>query len=1013
MGVYDGPAPTIPDWLLLNSGKPSAEELNKLRAPREAVYGPNTPIPILYGRERVAGKPFYAIVDAANGYLYVGYLLCEGECDAIEGVLIDGTDVLDSFILKPGAAINRHLGVAGDGPDELLRECNAAVGLDTYNDTLPGLCYITVRCPANSTSGFPRLEAIVRGRKLYDPRKDSTNGGAGAHRLDNRATWQWSDNPTLAFADFSTQLAGWGVKWDSVAINANANDQLMSDGQKKRSVGLLLEAQASASEWAQGFRVYMGAYLAREDGKIRIVPDRADVDPDSSGFAAAMASDDVAAWNAVGVAYHFKVDDIKADTLAVKHRSKRNSPNSMIIDYTDGKLVAGWRTESVQKDSPTIAAGAPRRNSKVSLPGIQNKSQAYREAVERLNWFLSDLEGSFTAWDEGLYVQNGSIIAITHPIGLSARLFRVVSVAAQDGRWSYNITEYDKDQYSVEVMPPDEYEDLPTGDPTDVPAITNLVASEELYAYKDGIMRSRVRAAWDPVKSPYFSHYFVEVWRGTTLLWQTTTQQAVAVSDSLEEVVGDAQVTVTVKVAAAFNLVVGPYSNKDVLIRGKVDPPPAITALTTTSLIFGIKIDWEFPFGLRRVLKTELWHSEDNSIDNATLLSDLPFPQNTYTMTGLQSGKEFFFWVRLVDDVGNVSQWYPGTEAGAGIGLRGRASTDANIILDYLTGKLTESQLGEALLGKIESIDNLIPLLWDPDAEYSKDQTVIKDGIIYSWIPAAAGNEEPPSDKWMNVGQAVAEAGAVAGIVQQLQLEITELDGKVTAQGTKVDGMFVQLKTYGAGDRNWGAGDRTVYAGVKTVYTVIAETDKAMAQRVDTVEASITAQGEEFGEGLTQLGASVQTTATALATLDGKASAMQTTKVQVTANGIPYTAGFAIGIDYSGGTISSTFAVNADTFMILNGTGPSAALTSPFAVAGGQVYIRSAVIQDASITNAKIGGVIQSVALGVGGNPLWKLDKNGYLTMTGPNNGGWLQIIGNLLEVFDANGTRRIRLGIW
>ncbi len=75
--------------------------------------------------------------------------------------------------------------------------------------------------------------------------------------------------------------------------------------------------------------------------------------------------------------------------------------------------------------------------------------------------------------------------------------------------------------------------------------------------------------------------------------------------------------------------------------------------------------------------------------------------------------------------------------------------------------------------------------------------------------------------------------------------------------------------------------------------------------------------------------------------------------------------------------------------------------------------IGTAQIADASITNAKIGGDIQSNATGVGGNPLWKLARNGALTMYGANSGGWLQINSKTVEVFDSGGTRRVRLGIW
>lgn len=47
-------------------------------------------------------------------------------------------------------------------------------------------------------SGVPIQGAVWKGVKCYDPRKDSTYpGGAGAHRIDSPATWQWSECPGL------------------------------------------------------------------------------------------------------------------------------------------------------------------------------------------------------------------------------------------------------------------------------------------------------------------------------------------------------------------------------------------------------------------------------------------------------------------------------------------------------------------------------------------------------------------------------------------------------------------------------------------------------------------------------------------------------------------------------------------------------------------------------------------------------------------------------------------------
>lgn len=103
-----------------------------------------------------------------------------------------------------------------------------------------------------------------------------------------------------------------------------------------------------------------------------------------------------------------------------------------------------------------------------------------------------------------------------------------------------------------------------------------------------------------------------------------------------------------------------------------------------------------------------------------------------------------------------------------------------------------------------------------------------------------------------------------------------------------------------------------------------------------------------------QNSADIETNATAIAKADGTLSSAYTVKTGITAGGKYYAAGFAVGVDNSSGSVQSQFLVNADTFAILNSTESGGTVTSPFTVSGGQVYMDSALIQDASISNAKI-----------------------------------------------------------
>ncbi|WP_308908975.1 phage tail protein [Pseudokordiimonas caeni] len=72
-----------------------------------------------------------------------------------------------------------------------------------------GIAYYAVKALYDNAK-FPygagelrRCSIDVLGKRLYDPRKDdSVAGGAGAHRLDDPATWEYSTNPALCILDF-------------------------------------------------------------------------------------------------------------------------------------------------------------------------------------------------------------------------------------------------------------------------------------------------------------------------------------------------------------------------------------------------------------------------------------------------------------------------------------------------------------------------------------------------------------------------------------------------------------------------------------------------------------------------------------------------------------------------------------------------------------------------------------------------------------------------------------------
>lgn len=471
-------------------------------------------------------------------------------------------------------------------------------------------------------------------------------------------------------------------------------------------------------------------------------------------------------------------------------------------------------------------------------------------------------------------------------------------------------------------------------------------------------------------------------------------------------------------------------------LKGKEGLPPAVSFLTATSLLFGIGLRWGFPAGAEDTQRTEIWYGPANDLEVATKLADLAYPQSDYSVQSLLAGATFFFWARLVDRTGNVGPWYP-----VGNGVMGQASSEAGPILDLIGGQIGETELSDELRGEIEKIPGLQAQIdaldglsaYKPEEVYEPGQMVVGDGRIYQAKIQVPINTPPPNTTyWIDVGQSVETANGLAQQVATNTAEIVELDGVVTAQATAFEALRASYRDdNGEGDLADAIKGWTSTAAIASESSVRASENEATARRLTTFDAQIgenaanlttleevvatneSATATKIDQLTATVGsntAAIQQTATAYADTSGKLNTMWSVKMQLTTDGKYVAAGIGLGIENVGGTLQSQFLVSADRFAIVN-TIAGGAISVPFAVQGGQVFMNSAFIQDGSITMLKIGQYLQSdnYVAGVQG---WRLDKAGNLEFNGPApGGGRLTMTNRAIKVYDENGIKRVQLG--
>ena len=470
-------------------------------------------------------------------------------------------------------------------------------------------------------------------------------------------------------------------------------------------------------------------------------------------------------------------------------------------------------------------------------------------------------------------------------------------------------------------------------------------------------------------------------------------------------------------------------------LKGKEGLPPALSYLTATPLIFGIYLKWGFPPGAEDSQRTEIWYGPTTSLEAATKLTDLAYPQSDFSMLGLRAGATFYFWGRIVDKIGNIGPWYP-----IDIGVQGQASSNAADILDMIAGEIGRTELGQDILDEIDKIPGLQAQIdaldglegYDPDATYVEYDLVVQGKRIYQATGPVPANTPPPNPAyWLDVGQTVE---TVNGLAQQVAIntaEITELDGVVTAQATAFQALRASSREdNGEGELADALKGWTSTAAIASESKVRASESEAFAQRITTFDVKIAANEANITEleqvvattnsatatkidqlsvSVGQNTAQIQQTSTAYADTAGKLTTMWSVKMQVNAQGQYVAAGIGLGIENTGAGLQSQFLVAADRFAVVNGVNGN--LSVPFAVQGGQVFMNSAFIADGTITNAKIGSYISSTNY-IAGQQGWILNKDGTLEINGIVPGQGRLVINSLnVSVYDANNVLRVRLG--
>lgn len=154
---------------------------------------------------------------------------------------------------------------------------------------------------------------------------------------------------------------------------------------------------------------------------------------------------------------------------------------------------------------------------------------------------------------------------------------------------------------------------------------------------------------------------------------------------------------------SAFDIASLPTYSILTALTGKQGLPPALANLSATGILFGYRLNWNFPaVGALDTAYTEIEISSTSNGANAAQLGLFAYPTDTHVIQGMQPNLTRWFRGRLIDRIGNIGPWSERVSA--------TTSADASAVLDILSGKITESQLHQNLQTKIDKIDTIAGL---------------------------------------------------------------------------------------------------------------------------------------------------------------------------------------------------------------------------------------------------------------------------------------------------------------
>jgi hypothetical protein len=577
----------------------------------------NNPIPVVYGKRQVGlTRVFVESSGTDNQYLYVAGVLCEGGGAGITA--IDEVYVDDKLVTFDGALSDGTIRGVSSGDTnfykggESLISIQGFFGLDnqsasslldettnwTSDHKLSGLAYVALRFKWNQDAfnGLPEVRVTVRGKKIYDPRLDSTKGGSGSHRQDTASTWAYSANSSLVLLDYlRNSRYGKGLpndafetNYDSFKTSANTCDTQVTPYSGAVSdinlfeTNAVIDSEKKVLENVRELLVPMRAIFNYTQGKYKIIVE-------GSGSSQLLLTKDNV------------VSEVK-----LQGESKSEKYNRVIGTFTNPEKDYQSDTVSYPPFDDSALDPADQHATMLSddnntllersfdMLQVTSPYQAEEICENILKRSRNNLKAEVTVTSEALNLSIGDIVTATYDTaGFSAKPFRVMSLAINsDSTVTLGLEEHQDNFYTWEsksLAPTIADTVLPN--PFSVSAPASVTLGDQLIQYSDGVVITALDVTIGASLDNFVDYYQVEYKLSTDATYQVS-GQVKGLNHRILNVIDGLIYNVRVK---AFNTlgVQSSYTSASRTIIGGIAPPSDVTDFSCNIIGGDAHLSWQ------------------------------------------------------------------------------------------------------------------------------------------------------------------------------------------------------------------------------------------------------------------------------------------------------------------------------------------------------------------------------------------------------------------------------------